>query len=88
MEKASEQKIILQGISVDELLQRIESRLKVKTSHPEEDQILTIQQASDYLKLSCPTLNRMKAENRIPFKKIGARVLFSKRELTKWLSAK
>jgi excisionase family DNA binding protein len=51
----------------------------------EEDQLLTIQQAADFLKLSVPTLYGFVSKSQLPVSKKGKRLYFSKRELIDWI---
>ncbi len=48
--------------------------------------LLTIQEASDLLKLSVPTLYRLTSQKRIPFYKVGGKLLFDSERLTNWLA--
>lgn len=83
-----DQKIILQGITIEDFFSRLEKQFSVKVAPSESDEVLTVHEASHFLKLSIPTLHRLKAKGKVPFKKIGARVVYQKSELTKWLSSK
>lgn len=83
-----DQKIILQGITVEDFFSRLEKQFNVRGSLTETDEVLTVHEASHFLKISIPTLHRLKAKGKVPFKKIGARVVYQRSELTKWLSYK
>lgn len=48
--------------------------------------LLTIQEASDLLKLSVSTIYRLTSQKRIPFYKVGGKVLFDSEKLTAWLT--
>ena len=52
-----------------------------------EDQLLTIQQASQLLNLSVPTLYGYVQRSKIPVSKRGKRLYFSKNELLEWIKA-
>ena len=54
-------------------------------STPEEDQLLTIQQAGQLLNLSVPTLYGYVQRSEIPVSKRGKRLYFSKKELLDWV---
>ncbi len=45
-------------------------------SHPETDQLLTIQQAAEFLKLSVPTLYGLVSKSQLPVSKRGKRLYF------------
>ncbi|MFZ7131967.1 MAG: helix-turn-helix domain-containing protein [Eubacteriales bacterium] len=53
----------------------------------ERQTILTISEAVEYTRLSKPTLYRMTSTKKIPFLKVGGKVLFRLEELTAWLNA-
>lgn len=52
---------------------------------PDEDQLLTIQQAGVLLNLSVPTLYGYVQRSEIPVSKRGKRLYFSKKELLDWV---
>lgn len=52
---------------------------------PEADQLLTIQQAAEFINLSVPTLYGLVSHAEIPVNKKGKRLYFSKKELTDWI---
>jgi len=52
---------------------------------PEEDQLLTIQQAAELLSLSVPTIYGLTSRSEIPGMKKGKRLYFSKKELIDWI---
>lgn len=62
------------------LLERSDQSLK-----PEADQLLTIQQAAEFLNLSVPTLYGYVHNAEIPVCKKSKRLYFSKQELTDWI---
>lgn len=51
------------------------------------DQLLTIQQAAEFLNLTVPTLYGYVHANKIPVSKPGKRLYFSKHELLEWAKA-
>lgn len=68
-----------------EKLNSIENLLLNKSNQQEADQLLTIQQAGELIKLSVPTLYGYVSRNEIPFSKKGKRLYFSKQELMDWI---
>ena len=68
-----------------EKLNNIENLLLNKTNQPETDQLLTIQEAGELIKLSVPTLYGYVSRNAIPFSKKGKRLYFSRLELMDWV---
>ncbi|MCA6361699.1 MAG: helix-turn-helix domain-containing protein [Bacteroidetes bacterium] len=53
--------------------------------HAETEQLLTIQQAGEFLNLSVPTLYGYVSRSAIPVSKRGKRLYFSKLELLQWI---
>jgi excisionase family DNA binding protein len=52
---------------------------------PESDQLMTVQQASEFLCLSVPTVYAYVHRSEIPFMKKAKRLYFQKSDLMKWL---
>lgn len=63
------------------------SNKQSNTNQPEADQLLTIQQAAEFLNLSVPTLYTKVHNAEIPVYKKTKRLYFSKQELTDWIKA-
>lgn len=53
-----------------------------------DDEILNIEQASEFLKIKKSTLYQKKKSNEIPFHKIGGKVVFMKSELIAYVKSK
>lgn len=69
-------------------VENIERLLKTKDEpQPLTDELLTIQQAADLLKLSVPTIYGLVSKAELPVSKRGKRLYFSKQELTEWIKA-
>lgn len=69
-------------------VENIERLLQQKTEpQTEADELLTIQQAASFLKLSVPTLYGLVSRSAIPVNKRGKRLYFSRQELTEWIKA-
>lgn len=69
-------------------VENIERLLQVKNEPPPEaDELLTIQQAAELLKLSVPTLYGLVSRSAIPVNKRSKRLYFSKHELTDYIKA-
>lgn len=49
--------------------------------------LLSIEEAAEFLNLSKPTLYRLVSERNIPFAKKGKRLYFSKERLTEWVES-
>ena len=52
------------------------------------DQILTVKQVADYLKVNERTVYRMAAAGKIPAFKVGASWRFEQAEIAKWIKEK
>ncbi len=50
-------------------------------------EVLTIREAADLTRLKVATLYSYVASRRVPFLKIGSRVLFAREDLQSWLQA-
>jgi len=64
-------------------LKKGESSLELRTQ--EEDQLLTLDEAADYLKLSVPSIYRLCKDAQLPSFKKGRKILFYKAELKAWV---
>ena len=53
----------------------------------EKQIIMTINEAVEYTRLSKPTIYRLTSTKKIPFLKVGGKVLFNLQELTDWLES-
>lgn len=60
---------------------------KASEPQPEPEQLLTVQQAAEFLKLSVPTLYTYVQRAQIPVCKRHKRLYFSKSELLSWIKA-
>lgn len=65
---------------IEKLLQ--ENRCETQV---EADELLTIQQAANFLSLAVPTIYGLVSRSEIPVSKKGKRLYFSKHELTGWI---
>lgn len=52
-----------------------------------QDENLSVREAAEYLKIKVSTLYGWVHERRIPFRKHGTRLVFSKRRLAEWSEA-
>lgn len=82
------EKIILEGISVDELVARIqnvfEKRIRSQKAVDLTDDILTVDQVCEEFKISKSTLHKKTSRNEIPFFKVGSRLRFKRTLIAKW----
>lgn len=58
---------------------------KAEAPTPKTEQLLTIKEASEFLKLSVPTLYTKVSRNELPFMKQGKRLYFSSTELMDYI---
>jgi len=65
---------------IERLLQQ-----KVSKDQPDQEDLLIIKEASEFLHLSLPTIYALVSNRKIPFMKKGKRLYFSKKALTEWL---
>jgi excisionase family DNA binding protein len=86
MEKPTFDQLPQAVLQLHEKLNNIEQiLLNQEKSQPQEDQILTIKQASEVLNLSVPTIYGLVQRSAIPVSKQGKRLYFSKDELINWI---
>lgn len=72
--------------TIENLLLQLHSTRQIKQSSiNDEDLILGIAEAADYIKLSIPSIYRLAGESKLPYIKKGKKLLFSKKALTDWL---
>lgn len=86
MEKPTFDQLPQAVLQLHEKLNNIEQiLLNQDKGQPQEDQILTIQQASEVINLSVPTIYGLVQRSAIPVSKQGKRLYFSKDELIGWI---
>ncbi len=73
---------LLADILAEKYFERVEDRIK---KIPELRRLITAKEASQYLSLSTDTVYRMAALKKLPYLKIGDRVLFDVKALDHWI---
>jgi len=73
---------MLADLLAERYFERMGDRLK---KIPELKRLITAKEASQYLSLSTDTIYQMAASKKLPYLKIGARVLFDLRSLDQWI---
>ena len=73
--------------NIESLLLDLKHSANNLTPHPDKNDLLTIQQAGEFLHLSVPTLYLKVSKSEIPVCKLpgSRRLWFSKQELTEWI---
>ena len=71
-------------------IEELKSILLEKLANPqpasnEADDLLTIEEAAEMLRLAVPTIYGLVSRRTVPYMKKGKRLFFSKKELTQWL---
>ncbi len=66
--------------NIERILQK-----QATSAHPQSDELLSVEQAAVFLKLSVPTIYGLVSRREIPSMKKGKRLYFSKQELTNWI---
>jgi len=72
----------LADILAEKYFERVEDRMK---KIPELRRLITAKEASQYLSLSTDTVYRMASLKKLPYLKIGDRVLFDMKALDQWV---
>ncbi len=73
---------LLADFLAEKYFERVEERIK---KIPELRRLITAKEASQYLSLSTDTVYRMASLKRLPYLKIGDRVLFDVKALDHWI---
>jgi excisionase family DNA binding protein len=73
---------MLADLLAEKYFERMDDRIR---KIPELRRLITAKEASQYLSLSTDTIYRMAALKKIPYLKIGDRVLFDVRALDHWI---
>ena len=73
---------MLADLLADKYFERIDGRLR---KIPELRRLITAKEASQYLSLSTDTVYRMASLKKLPYLKIGDRVLFDVKALDQWI---
>jgi excisionase family DNA binding protein len=77
--------IVLLSLSTDEFAEIIRNVVNDALKEKKQKELLDFKETCLLLGISSSTLNKLKRENRIPYKKIGKRILFSREEVLKSL---
>ena len=73
---------MLADLLAEKYFERMDERMK---KIPELRRLITAKEASQYLSLSTDTIYRMASLKRLPYLKIGDRVLFDVKTLDQWI---
>jgi predicted DNA-binding transcriptional regulator AlpA len=73
--------ILLLSISVEDLKEIIREVIREELNPKEEKELLNFRESYEYLGCSASTLNRWKAQGKIPYRKLGKRIFFLRSEL-------
>ena len=69
------------SISIEELIELIRTAVRQELNLKKEKELLSFKETCDFLGCSSSALNKWKSEGKIPYKKLGKRVFFSKIEI-------
>ena len=73
---------MLADLLAEKYFERMDERMR---KIPELRRLITAKEASQYLSLSTDTIYRMAASKKLPYLKIGDRVLFDVKSLDQWV---
>jgi excisionase family DNA binding protein len=73
---------MLADLLAEKYFERMDERMR---KIPELRRLITVKEASQYLSLSTDTIYRMAASKKLPYLKIGDRVLFDVKSLDQWV---
>ncbi len=74
---------MLADLLAEKYFERVDERMK---KIPELRRLITAKEAGQYLSLSTDTIYRMASQKKLPYLKIGDRVLFDVKALDQWIS--
>jgi excisionase family DNA binding protein len=73
---------MLADLLAEKYFERMDERMR---KIPELRRLITVKEASQYLSLSTDTVYRMAASKKLPYLKIGERVLFDVKSIDQWV---
>jgi len=73
---------MLADLLAEKYFERMDERIK---RIPELRRLITAKEAAQYLSLSTDTIYRMASQKKLPYLKIGGRILFDLRALDRWI---
>ena len=74
-------KIVLISLTQDELHSLISNAVKEALIVKQEKELLSFKETCDLLNISASCLNQWKSQGKIPYKKLGKRIFFSREEI-------
>ena len=74
---------MLADLLAEKYFERVDERMK---KIPELRRLISAKEAGQYLSLSTETIYRMASQKKLPYLKIGERVLFDVKALDQWIS--
>lgn len=80
--------IFIQGISLSDLVKHLKEATASLKSSDQNDEVMDVQEAAAFLRVSVPTVWRKKLKNEIPYTQLNGRVVFLRSQLIAWISAK
>jgi len=69
------------NLSINELTELIRNVLQAELSKGKEKELLNSKELCEFLGIHPSTLSKWKAENKIPYKKLGKRIFFNREEV-------
>jgi excisionase family DNA binding protein len=75
------EQLIFFSLSKDELQNIITNAVKQALETKQEKELMTFKETCELLNISASCLNQWKSQGRIPFKKLGKRIFFSRAEI-------
>ena len=73
--------IIFTSLSYDELRELIKGTIREELNKKNEKELLNVREACELLDISRSALNKWKSENKIPYKRLGKRIYFNRKDL-------
>jgi predicted DNA-binding transcriptional regulator AlpA len=73
--------VVLISIPQDKLKDLIREAVREELSYKKEKELLNFKETCEFLGISSSCLNKWKAENQIPYKRLGKRIFFKRDEI-------
>ena len=73
--------IILISITKDELIDILRGVVRQELNTKKDKELMSFKETCEFLRVSASWLNKQKSEDKIPYKKLGKRVFFFRKEI-------
>ncbi len=75
------EQLVLISLSKEDLKNLIKDSIREELNRKKEKELMTFKETCDLLNISASCLNQWKAQGRIPYKRLGKRIFFNKKDV-------